>query len=46
MPKHILIVDDESDILETMKNILTKENYEIETATNGADALDLLKKAS
>ena len=42
MVKNILMVDDEFDDLETMKNILSGEGYAVKTATNGAQALDLL----
>lgn len=45
MKKKLLIVDDESDILETMKNVLEKESYDVSTATNGAEALDSLLKS-
>ena len=44
MVKKILIVDDDLSDLETMKIVLEKENYNVETADNGADALDLIKK--
>ena len=42
MSKHILVVDDESEDIKTMKDILEKEGYKVDTATNGADALDHL----
>jgi len=42
MVKKILIVDDDLNDLETMKIVLQKEKYEIETADNGADALDII----
>ena len=38
----ILIIDDETSDLEIMKSILSKEKYEIATASGGASALDLL----
>ncbi|MBI2629500.1 response regulator [Candidatus Pacearchaeota archaeon] len=41
--KKILIVDDEADVLETMRTILEKEEYGVTTAKNGAYAIDLLK---
>lgn len=44
MVKKILIVDDDLNDLETMKIVLQKEKYNIETADNGADALDIIKK--
>lgn len=43
--KKILIVDDESDVLNTAKTILESEKYFVETAKNGAKALDAVKKS-
>jgi DNA-binding NtrC family response regulator len=40
----ILIVDDEKSIRETLKEILTYENYEVEEAEDGKKAFDLIKK--
>ncbi|HWA08273.1 MAG TPA: response regulator [Opitutaceae bacterium] len=37
MKKHILLVDDEAEILEVLKQVLTLEGYEV-TAANSADA--------
>jgi len=42
MGKHVLVVDDEQEDLDTMKGILEKEGYKVVTADNGAKALDLL----
>ena len=39
--KKILIVDDEEDILEFLSYNLSKEDYKIETATNGSNAITL-----
>ena len=44
MPKKILVVDDESDILSVVKFRLKKEGYEIIEARDGQAALDLVKK--
>ncbi len=44
MPEHILIVDDEKNILQTLSPILQDEGYEISTAENGTDALRLVKE--
>ncbi len=44
MGKKILIVDDELDILKLTAFRLAKFGYEILTAIDGQDALDLLKK--
>ncbi len=43
MAKKILVIDDEFDDLNATKVILEKENFDVETATNGAQAIDLLR---
>jgi DNA-binding NtrC family response regulator len=40
----ILIVDDEESVRTTMKAILEDENFEVDTATNGKDAIQLSKE--
>lgn len=42
--KKILIADDEPDILEIIQYNLKNEGYEVATAKNGNDALDLAKR--
>lgn len=42
--KRILIVDDETNILDSLSGILTDEGYSISTAENGDDALALLQE--
>jgi DNA-binding NtrC family response regulator len=42
----ILIVDDEEDILNVLKLILTKEGYQVDTALDGKQALQLFRKNS
>lgn len=44
--KRILIADDDPDLLELLKMDLSLQEYEIETATNGKDALELATKSS
>ena len=45
MPKKIiLVVDDETDILNLVEDLLKPEGYNIIKAKNGADALKILKK--
>lgn len=39
MPKKVMIVDDEEDIRNTLKQILEKQGYETELAINGDDCL-------
>ena len=41
-PKHILIVDDEVDLLESLSEAFADEGYQVETAVNGKIALDKL----
>ena len=43
-PAQILVVDDESLIVETIELALTEESYDVETSRNGSDALSLLLK--
>jgi DNA-binding NtrC family response regulator len=40
----LLFVDDESSILSSMQRIFRKSPYELHTATNGFEALDVLEK--
>ncbi len=42
MVKKILVIDDDSNDLDTMKLILEKAKYQVSTSDNGADALDLI----
>jgi CheY-like chemotaxis protein len=37
-----LVVDDEPDVAGTIRGVLEHEGFEVETAQNGRDALDLL----
>ena len=43
MPPKILIVDDEPDILEFIKYLLDREDYQVETAANGIEAIQKAK---
>ncbi|MCX7959780.1 MAG: response regulator, partial [Deltaproteobacteria bacterium] len=43
MKKRILVVDDESLIRESLVFILRKENYEVDEASNGIQALEKIK---
>ena len=44
MPKRILLVDDEPDLLSTLKKRLETNNYEVITASDGMEALSKAKK--
>ncbi len=46
VPAKILLVDDESDILEFLSYNLKKEGYSVYTATNGKEAIETAKKIS
>ena len=39
----IVIVDDEEAICETLKDVFEEEGYSVEVATNGLDALSLIR---
>jgi len=41
--KTILVVDDESDVRESMKALLERVNYHVEVAVDGDDCLEKLK---
>jgi len=44
IPKKILLVDDDVDLLEQNKLLLESKGYEVVTAENMKDAMDLFKK--
>lgn len=44
MNKKVLVVDDEPDVLISIKTVLEKYNYDVTTVTNGEDCLHELKK--
>ena len=44
MAKNILVVDDDKDILTSVKMFLQMENYAVDVAENGKKALELLEK--
>jgi len=41
---HILIADDEDDLRTLLRHILTAQGYQITTAEDGEEAIDLLKR--
>lgn len=43
---HILIVDDDQDIRETLRLALEDEGYEVYEAEDGAEALNMLRKSA
>jgi len=44
MKKKVMIVDDEPDILESLKLVLEKENYDVITVESGMDCLKKLEQ--
>ena len=44
MPKIILIVDDEEDVRESVRTILTANGYTVETAVDGDDCLQKVQQ--
>lgn len=44
MPKKIMIIDDDIDLVETMRITLESENYEVIDAQEGQKGLEILKK--
>jgi len=45
-PKHILVVDDDPTIIRLMQLNLERAGYAVDTAQNGAEALDRLRQRS
>ncbi|MDP2176192.1 MAG: sigma-54 dependent transcriptional regulator [Bacteroidota bacterium] len=41
---HILVIDDEKPIRDALSNILTAEQYQVDTAENGKKGLDMIKE--
>jgi len=44
MTKRVMIVDDEPDVLISLKKILEQQNYDVITVTNGMDCLEELER--
>lgn len=44
MPKRIMVVDDEENLLELVKTLLEQEGFEVITASSGKECLEKLKK--
>ena len=44
-PRRILVVDDETDMLETCRRILVRLGYHVETAASGVEAQDVLERS-
>lgn len=44
-PKKILVVDDEANIVDLLKVILRSVGFEVESASNGVEALEKIRRA-
>jgi len=44
MAKKILVIDDDKLILNSLKKLFSKEGYSVDTAQNGKEALEIIKK--
>ncbi|MCW5213284.1 sigma-54-dependent Fis family transcriptional regulator [Desulfobulbus sp. TB] len=44
--QHVLVVDDEENMRHMLSVLLTEEGYQVETAANGQEAINLLKSRS
>jgi len=42
--KRVMIVDDEPDVLLSLKAVLQKQNFDVTTVSNGAECLEQLEK--
>ncbi len=42
--KRVMIVDDEPDVLLSLKTVFQRQNYDVITVSNGAECLDELEK--
>ena len=45
MPHKILIIDDDKELIEILKTLLTERNYEVFTARDGETGLEAAKKS-
>ena len=43
-PRRILVVDDEREIVQVLKELLSRQGYAVETAYDAAGALDLVRE--
>lgn len=44
-PKHVLVVDDEADVRDYLKSALLDAGFEVETATDGMEAMEAVRRA-
>jgi CheY-like chemotaxis protein len=46
MPKRVLVVDDDEDMQDLLRQALETESYEVTVAQDGLDALEMVEQAS
>lgn len=46
MGKHVLLVEDETNIIEAMRFLLTREGWRVDTHSDGTTAFDAIRAAS
>lgn len=44
MGKHVLLVEDELNIIEAMRFLLSREGWQVDTHSNGADAVQVIRE--
>jgi len=44
MMKRVMVVDDEPDVLLSLKTVLQRQSYDVVTVSNGAECLDQIEK--
>lgn len=44
MGKHVLLVEDEVNIIEAIRFLLTREGWQVDTHSDGADAVDKIRQ--
>lgn len=44
MPHHIVVIEDDADLRETMKELLEMEGFSVLTAANGREGLNLIER--
>lgn len=46
MGRHVVLIEDEQNIVEAIRFLLTREGWTVDTHSDGADALDVIRAAS
>jgi two-component system, OmpR family, response regulator len=45
MGRHVVLIEDEQNIIEAIRFLLTREGWTVDTHSDGADALDIIRAA-